>query len=576
MTVTYEELEKKIGTELWETCKWYQQKGVQFCVEKNGKIILSMGPRLGKTLTSLLCAVYHACFPWLIVAPASISGPDGEWFKQIRHYLNPPKGIVQVYKNKKTPLTGQIIIASYEQVVNAQDTFKAYGFRTTIIDEAHLLKNEKSKRTKCMIPIVHAADIRLLLTGTALNTTSHLYPLLHMVSPEKYPTWKRFANMFCGPVPVKIPTRYGPKIVCKYMGRSNIWVLKKQLREVMFNFHSEECLPPMKRHKLYVKADDKYTEKFKQQHAELEELLKKSKIEREEERKKLERMDPGKYNIDTLPEYENDMENLKKNAEFLDLVRKNSKIKIPYNIEVLKHMLKTHPDDTGILIFARHRAVLNALEKYMRENGISFIRIDGKVPKKLRQGLVDKFQREKTIRVALLSTKAANTGLTLSRATVVLICELEFLITDLLQAEKRAQQIGNKELVNVYYVMLEQSIEDKVWGIIMNKGINIDLILGWTSCSSSSSVTNAEEPYIRSTDNKVSIIGASFKFEEKHLEFNDGDETRQIQSKNKNKQNNKRKKDDDDIDDYDNDSDDTMESDCDSDSSYTPNKKQKI
>ena len=48
---------------------------------------------------------------------------------------------------------------------------------------------------------------------------------------------------------------------------------------------------------------------------------------------------------------------------------------------------------------------------------VKFIRIDGSTPPETRAGLVDKFQLNSDVRVAILSINAAGTGLTLTVAT---------------------------------------------------------------------------------------------------------------------------------------------------------------
>lgn len=54
----------------------------------------------------------------------------------------------------------------------------------------------------------------------------------------------------------------------------------------------------------------------------------------------------------------------------------------------------------------------------------SYIRIDGSVPSDVRKQLCNHFQEQDSCQVAILSIKAANTGLTLTAAHLVIFAEL--------------------------------------------------------------------------------------------------------------------------------------------------------
>jgi SWI/SNF-related matrix-associated actin-dependent regulator 1 of chromatin subfamily A len=72
--------------------------------------------------------------------------------------------------------------------------------------------------------------------------------------------------------------------------------------------------------------------------------------------------------------------------------------------------------DEPFLVFAHHKAVLDGIERGLRQRNASFMRIDGATPPSQRQENVNAFQRGDA-RVALLSITAGGTGLTLTRAS---------------------------------------------------------------------------------------------------------------------------------------------------------------
>ena len=68
--------------------------------------------------------------------------------------------------------------------------------------------------------------------------------------------------------------------------------------------------------------------------------------------------------------------------------------------------------------------MLNELEQLCVENKYDYIKIDGKTQSKLRQDYVNRFQTVDSCQIALLSITAANSGITLTQATLVVFAEL--------------------------------------------------------------------------------------------------------------------------------------------------------
>ncbi|EPZ31538.1 P-loop containing nucleoside triphosphate hydrolase domain-containing protein [Rozella allomycis CSF55] len=67
------------------------------------------------------------------------------------------------------------------------------------------------------------------------------------------------------------------------------------------------------------------------------------------------------------------------------------------------------------------------------------------------------------IKVALLSITAASVGLTLTSATTVVFAELYWNPGVLVQAEDRARRIGQKDSVNVHYLLAKGTLDDIFW-----------------------------------------------------------------------------------------------------------------
>ena len=63
-------------------------------------------------------------------------------------------------------------------------------FQCAIVDESHMLKNIKSKRTSALVPVLHATNRCILLSGTpALARPSELWPQLKVLGTERKGWW---------------------------------------------------------------------------------------------------------------------------------------------------------------------------------------------------------------------------------------------------------------------------------------------------------------------------------------------------------------------------------------------------
>jgi len=74
--------------------------------------------------------------------------------------------------------------------------------------------------------------------------------------------------------------------------------------------------------------------------------------------------------------------------------------------------------------------------------------------------------------------KAAGVGLTLTKAEIVIMNSLDWVPGNHEQAEDRAYRIGQKETVNIYYMLIDDTIDTLIWDILNQKKKVIGTIMG--------------------------------------------------------------------------------------------------
>ena len=97
--------------------------------------------------------------------------------------------------------------------------------------------------------------------------------------------------------------------------------------------------------------------------------------------------------------------------------------------------------------------MIKGVESLLEKENVGYIKIDGSVASQARKVLVDKFQTQDKVKVAVLSITAASCGITLTAAHLVVFAELFWNPGILCQAEDRAHRIGQTDSVVCQYLV---------------------------------------------------------------------------------------------------------------------------
>lgn len=116
-----------------------------------------------------------------------------------------------------------------------------------------------------------------------------------------------------------------------------------------------------------------------------------------------------------------------------------------------------------VLIFSQMTMVLDILEDYCNYRTYKYCRIDGSTDMNSRDEQIDTFMAPGSDKfVFLLSTRAGGLGINLTAADTVVIYDSDFNPQMDLQAMDRAHRIGQKNMVNVYRLITENTVEQKI------------------------------------------------------------------------------------------------------------------
>lgn len=187
----------------------YQLRGLNWLISlhKNGiNGILADEMGLGKTLQtiSLLGYMKHCANtpgPHIVICPKSTLA---NWVNEFKRWC-PTIRVIHFSGSKEerrewfteTVFQGDwdVVVSTYEICIKDKYFFNKISFRYLIIDEAHRIKNEKSKLSEIVRGF--KSSNRLLLTGTPLQNNLHeLWALLNFLLPDVFSNSEDFDSWF--------------------------------------------------------------------------------------------------------------------------------------------------------------------------------------------------------------------------------------------------------------------------------------------------------------------------------------------------------------------------------------------
>ncbi|XP_013929526.1 PREDICTED: SWI/SNF-related matrix-associated actin-dependent regulator of chromatin subfamily A-like protein 1 [Thamnophis sirtalis] len=411
----------------------FQREGVDFAIYREGRLLLADDMGLGKTIQAICIAAYYRKeWPLLVVAPSSVRYTWAEAFHRWLPSLNPDT--IRVIATGKDQVSAKLInIVSFDLLSKIKKQLKN-PFQVVIVDESHFLKNSKTARCQTAMPLLKAAKRVILLSGTpAMSRPAELYTQIAMVQPTFFSQFHDFGVRYCDAK--QRPWGWD------YSGSSNLGELKLLLEEtIMIRRLKSEVLSqlPAKQRKMIVITPEGIDTRTKAElTAAAKEMAKgfKSKQEQKE--------------------------------ALLIFYNKTSEAKIHCILEYILDLLESGRQK--FLVFAHHKLILDAISEELKKKNVGFIRIDGSTPSAERQSLSQEFQFSKKLSVAILSLTAANMGLTLSSADLVVFTELFWNPGVLMQAEDRAHRIGQTSSVDIHYLVAKGTADDYLWPLIEKK-----------------------------------------------------------------------------------------------------------
>nr|CAI5828700.1 unnamed protein product [Callosobruchus analis] len=435
----------------------YQIRGLNWMVSLyengiNGILADEMG--LGKTLQtiSLLGFMKHyksTPGPHIVIVPKSTLS---NWMNEFKKWCPSLRAVCLIgdqearstfIREVMMPGEWDVCVTSYEMCIKEKSVFKKFNWRYMVIDEAHRIKNEKSKLSEILREF--KTTNRLLLTGTPLQNNLHeLWALLNFLLPDVFNSSDDFDAWF------NTNQCLGDnELIERLHAVLKPFLLRRLKSEV------EKKLKPKKEVKVYVGLSkmqrEWYTKVLMKDIDIVNGAGKVEKMRLQNILMQLRKCTNHPYLFDGAepgPPYTTD-EHLVYNCGKMVLLD--------------KLLPRLQEQGSRVLIFSQMTRMLDILEDYCHWKQYQYCRLDGQTPHEDRQRQINEYNEDGSTKfIFMLSTRAGGLGINLATADVVIIYDSDWNPQMDLQAMDRAHRIGQKKQVRVFRFITENTVEEKI------------------------------------------------------------------------------------------------------------------
>ncbi|ALO35306.1 helicase SNF2 [Colwellia sp. MT41] len=445
------------------TLRTYQHQGLnwlQFLREYQLNGILADDMGLGKTIQTLAHLLIEKqqgrlTKPVLIVAPTSVIF---NWANEIDKFT-PQLSYQVLHGSKRHQHFGclkrsegdandenkvDLIITSYALITKDLDLYCRQKFYYLILDEAHYIKNPKTKLYQAFMSL--KAQHKLCLTGTPMeNHLGEFWAQFNFLLPGFLGGQRQFTKLFRTPI-----EKHG-ELERKQILNQRIkpFILRRTKDKIATELPSKTIIIQT------LRIEGKQAELYESVRLAMDSRLKDIIAEKGLKRSQIEVLDA----LLKLRQVCNHPKLLSlKGAKKI-----NKSAKLDYLMETLPEQID---EGRRILIFSQFTSMLALIEIELVAANIGFVKLTGATTK--RQEVVDKFQRG-DVPVFLISLRAGGVGLNLTAADTVIHFDPWWNPAVENQATDRAYRIGQDKPVFVYKYIIENSIEEKILKIQQNK-----------------------------------------------------------------------------------------------------------
>jgi len=424
----------------------YQMDGIAFSVGA-GRAILADDMGLGKTIQGIgvaeLLSRHASVAKVLVICPASLKS---QWRIEIKRFSGRSCQLVlgsAAQRSEQYDNGSFFTVCNYEQVLRDFLAIERVRWDLIILDEGQRIKNWEAKTSRIVKAL--KSPFALVLSGTPLeNRIDELFSVVEFIDDRRLGPAFRFFNRH------RVVDEKG-----KLLGYKNLDHLRENLKPVMLRRTRRKVvrdLPPRTTKILRIPPTAEQLDLQKGHRQVIQTIINK---------RYLSEMDLLRLQKALL------MCRMCANSTFLVDKQPPGYSSKLQELDLLLERL-TAEQDRKIVLFSEWTTMLNLIEPLLEKQGLNYVRLDGSVPQKKRQGLMHRFQNNPACTL-FITTNAGSTGLNLQAANTVINVDLPWNPAVLEQRISRVHRMGQKRPVQVFLLVTEDTLEENLLATLSAK-----------------------------------------------------------------------------------------------------------
>jgi SNF2 family DNA or RNA helicase len=424
----------------------YQLDGIAFAVGA-GRAVLADDMGLGKTIQGIgvaeLLSQEAGISKVLVVCPASVKS---QWRIEIIRFSNRSHQIVLGSAKERVAQYDApcfFTICNYEQVLRDLLPIERVKWDLIILDEGQRIKNWEAKTSQVIKAL--KSPFALVLSGTPLeNRLDELFSVVEFIDDRRLGSAFRFYNRY------RVVDERG-----KVLGYKNLDELRERLKPLLLRRTRKMVmseLPPRATEIRRIPPTDEQLTLHNYQMRIIKSIICK---------KYISEMDLLRLQKALL------ICRMAANSTFLvDKVPPGYSSKLVEFENLIDQLIEE--EDRKIVLFSEWTTMLGLIEPMLEKRKLNYVRLDGSIPQKRRQGLIHQFQKEPDCKL-FITTNAGAIGLNLQAANTVINVDLPWNPAVLEQRISRVHRMGQKRPVQAFLLVTEETLEEKLLGTLSAK-----------------------------------------------------------------------------------------------------------
>eukprot|EP00850_Spirogloea_muscicola_P005681 SM000026S08930 [mRNA] locus=s26:539501:546330:- [translate_table: standard] len=528
-------LRTRLPTKLSGALMPFQREGVLFGLRRGGRCLIADDMGVGKTIQAIaLASCFRDLGPLLVVCPASMRLAWAEEIERWMTYLSPTD--IHLVFGRRDDVDGKegrlpkVVVTSYTMLPRIRASLSCIQWGMVIVDESHNMRTSKKlyecEEVSAVADFVRRTEKAVLLSGTPCAArpfdifcqADSLWPGL--LGPSKY----AFARAYCGVDYAGTHRDYSQgtrlrelflllseTIMIRRLKANILSQLPPKRRQVIrlsLSFPDiQEAVDRAKMHQQHLARHcSSVKNPFANFHADSEsfggseevddsneEVISQGKESHSKEAKKsasqLNNQEIGIAKLKGIKEWlanhpifatgkdiADQLDTIEKGEpEMKGRAQEQDSDEAMVSDQVLG--MPKASDAGKMVIFGHHLEVLDELQGFMHEKKVEHVRIDGSTDCWDRRKVLQAFQHQPKVKVALVGVTAGGVGLDFTSARSVVFTELPNTGGQLLQAEDRCHRLGQHTAVNVYIFCAKDTSDEVRWQGLSSKLEKVSTVL---------------------------------------------------------------------------------------------------